>query len=58
MEELDLTKILKHCPKGQKLIDKIFNHYKIDYYTFTNILGTYMIAKIRKDKLYENKSRN
>lgn len=42
----------------KKIIEHNFNHYKIDYYTFTNILGTYMIAKIRKDKLYENKSRN
>ena len=46
MEELDLTKILKHCPKGQKLIDKIFNHYK----SFEDFLFSEIKLKWEKDR--------
>ena len=46
MEELDLTKILKHYPKGQKLIDKIFNHYKL----FEDFLFSEIKLKWEKDR--------
>ena len=46
MEELDLTKILKHCPKRQKLIDKIFNHYK----SFEDFLFSEIKLKWEKDR--------
>jgi len=34
----------------KQIIDNIFKKHKIEYLKFTNILGTYMIAKISKEK--------
>lgn len=34
----------------KKVIEDNFTNHKIEYSSFTNILGTYMIAKIEKDK--------
>lgn len=37
-----------------RIINNKFKKNCIEYYTFTNILGTYKIAKIKKENSYEN----
>lgn len=42
----------------KNIIDTKYSECDIEYAKFTNILGTYLIAKIRKERKNENKSRN
>ena len=45
-ENTDIIKILKNCPKGQNLIDKIFSHYK----SFEKFLFLEIKLKWEKDR--------
>ena len=43
----------------KSIIENVFKKHRIEYLDFTNILGTFMIAKISKENVNnENKSRN
>ncbi len=46
----DLGRFFLNNAQFKNIIEKNFTNHKIDYYEFSNILGTYMIAKIVKEK--------